>query len=108
MHLSRPGPWAGLGGGICFTNTPCSSPRADSGFAAIPPTRPTVVSKKKRFQAQSTPGHHARPSRRRTSAALTMPVPTVVECMRMVVLIVFDCGCEAFQSFLSRSHSDFN
>ena len=31
----------------------------------------------------------------------------MVKCMRMVGLIVFDYGCEAFQPFLSRSRGDF-
>jgi hypothetical protein len=50
---------------------------------------------------------HRRPRRRGNSNALVIPGPTVVECMQMVGLIVFDWGCEAFQPFLSRSWIDF-
>ena len=39
---------------------------------------------------------HGRPHRCGNSVALAIPGPTVVNCMLIVGLIVFDCGCKAF------------
>jgi hypothetical protein len=56
-----------------------------SGFAAIPPTWPTAVSQKRSNFWRRAPCH-ARPRRRRNSAALAMPGPKVVECIQAVGL----------------------
>jgi hypothetical protein len=57
MHFGRPGPWAGLDKGIRLkiSRTAYSTPHADSGFAAIPPTRPATVSKKAAFSGPQHP-----------------------------------------------------
>ena len=76
-----------------FKSKLCSTPHADSGFAAIPPMRPAAVSKK---AAISGPEHPVTgsPVESENSALLAIPGPTVVECMLIVGLIVSDWGCE--------------
>jgi hypothetical protein len=95
IHLGRPRPWAGLGKGIRFKNKPCSPPHADSGYAAISSMRPTAVSKKSGIFWPRAP-RHGQPRRRGNNGALAIPGPTVVECMLILGIIVFDWGCEAF------------
>jgi hypothetical protein len=69
--------------------------------------RPATVSKKAAFSGPEHPVTGS-PVDSENIALLAIPGPTVVECMRIVGLVVSDWGCEVSESFLSRFRSDFH
>jgi hypothetical protein len=107
-HLCRLGPWAGPGWGMSLKISRAArhKPIADlQGFCRCLEIHKLRGGGEDGFRCRAPMSQAAR--RRGNSDALVIPGSTVVKCIRMVGLIVFGCGCEAYQSFLSRSRSDF-